>query len=54
VAVGFDAATAREVASRTRFLAELDWLADPFNRNADAVHVTGSAIVTGPRGTVLH
>jgi 8-oxo-dGTP pyrophosphatase MutT (NUDIX family) len=50
----FDAATAREVASRARFLAELDRLADPFSRDADPVHVTGSAIVTGPRGTVLH
>jgi 8-oxo-dGTP pyrophosphatase MutT (NUDIX family) len=50
----FDAATAREVASRTRFLAELDRLADPFSRDADPVHVTGSAIVTGSRGTVLH
>jgi 8-oxo-dGTP pyrophosphatase MutT (NUDIX family) len=52
--VAFDAATTREVASRTRFLAELDRLADPFSRDADPVHVTGSAIVTGPRGTVLH
>ncbi len=50
----FDAATAREVASRARFLAELDRLTDPFSREADPVHVTGSAIVTGPRGTVLH
>jgi 8-oxo-dGTP pyrophosphatase MutT (NUDIX family) len=51
---GFDAATEREVASRARFLAELDRLADPFSREADPVHVTGSAIVTGRRGTVLH
>jgi 8-oxo-dGTP pyrophosphatase MutT (NUDIX family) len=50
----FDAATPREVASRERFLAELDRLADPFDRHADLVHVTGSAIVSGPRGTVLH
>jgi len=50
----FDAATAREVASRARFLAELERLADPFGRDADPVHITGSAIVTGPRGTVLH
>jgi 8-oxo-dGTP pyrophosphatase MutT (NUDIX family) len=52
--VGFDAITDREIASQARFLAELDRLADPFDRNADPVHVTGSAIVTGPRGTVLH
>jgi 8-oxo-dGTP pyrophosphatase MutT (NUDIX family) len=51
---GFDAVTAREVASRARFLAELDRLADPLSRDSDPVHVTGSAIVTGPRGTVLH
>lgn len=51
---GFDAATPREVSSRARFLAELDRLPDPFDRQADPVHVTGSAIVVGPRGTVLH
>ena len=51
---GFDASTPREVSSRTRFLAELDRLADPFDRHGDPVHVTGSAIVVGLRGTVLH
>jgi 8-oxo-dGTP pyrophosphatase MutT (NUDIX family) len=51
---GFDAATPREVSSRTRFLAELDRLADPFDRDAGPVHVTASAIVLGARGTVLH
>jgi 8-oxo-dGTP pyrophosphatase MutT (NUDIX family) len=50
----FDAVTARETASRAWFLAELDRLADPFSRDADPVHVTGSAIVAGRRGTVLH
>jgi 8-oxo-dGTP pyrophosphatase MutT (NUDIX family) len=50
----FEAVTAREVASRDRFLLELDRLARPFDRNADPVHVTGSAIVAGPRGVVLH
>jgi 8-oxo-dGTP pyrophosphatase MutT (NUDIX family) len=50
----FDAVTAREIASRARFLAELDRLADPFSRDGDPVHVTGSAIVAGSRGTVLH
>ena len=50
----FDAATEREIASRARFLAELDRLADPFSRDDDPVHVTGSAIVAGRRGTVLH
>ncbi len=50
----FAAATQREKISRERFLAELGRLADPFSRDADPVHVTGSAIVSGPRGTVLH
>ncbi len=50
----FDAATPREISSRARFLAELGRLPDPFDRDADPVHVTGSAIVVGPRGTVLH
>ncbi len=50
----FDARSNREVASRRRFLLELDRLAAPFDRAADPVHVTGSAIVAGSRGTVLH
>lgn len=33
---------------------ELDRLENPFDRNADPVHVTASAVVVGPRGTVLH
>lgn len=32
----------------------LSRLERPFDREADAVHVTGSAIITGSRGTVLH
>lgn len=35
------------------FLAHYDVLADPMDRELDAIHVTGSAIVTGPRGVVL-
>jgi 8-oxo-dGTP pyrophosphatase MutT (NUDIX family) len=50
----FDVRTDRERESQRRFLAELDRLADPFSEDADPVHVTGSAIVVGPRGTVLH
>lgn len=54
-AVGaFDPADERAAASRARILADLDRLADPFDRFADPVHVTGSAVVVGPRGTVLH
>ena len=51
---GFDARTSRAQESRRRFLAELDRLADPFSEEADPVHVTGSAIIVGSRGTVLH
>ncbi len=34
-------------------LAEFDRLTDPFDEYGDLVHVTGSAIVVGPRGVVL-
>lgn len=44
---------ADEARSIERTLAELDRLADPFSEDADPVHVTGSAIVVGPRGVVL-
>jgi 8-oxo-dGTP pyrophosphatase MutT (NUDIX family) len=46
--------SAREIASKARFLAELDHLDDPYDEHADPVHVTASAIVVGSRGTVLH
>ena len=36
-----------------RFLAEFDRLVDPLDQSLDPVHVTGSAIVVGPRGVVL-
>ena len=45
---------ARERDARSRFLAELDRLPRPLDRDADAVHVTASAVVVGRRGTVLH
>jgi 8-oxo-dGTP pyrophosphatase MutT (NUDIX family) len=35
------------------FLTRFDSLAAPFDQDADPVHVTGSAIVVGPRGVVL-
>jgi 8-oxo-dGTP pyrophosphatase MutT (NUDIX family) len=44
----------REHRSRLRLLAALDRLRDPFARLAGPTHVTGSAIVTGARGIVLH
>lgn len=50
----FDAITPREIASRSRILLELDRLDDPFDRDLDPVHITGSAIVVGSRGVVLH
>lgn len=50
----FDAQTPRERESQERFLAELDRLPHPFDEHADPVHVTGSAIVAGPRGVLLH
>jgi len=44
---------AAERSSIERTLAELDRLVDPFDQELDPVHVTGSAIVVGPRGVVL-
>lgn len=44
----------RERESRARFLDLFDGLVDPFSETADPVHVTGSAIVIGPRGVLLH
>lgn len=45
---------ARERRSRLTVLAMMDRLARPLDRNADSVHVTGSAVVVGPRGVLLH
>lgn len=44
----------REAESIDRIVAELDRLEKPFDEDADPVHMTGSAIVLGPRGVVLH
>ncbi|HEX3796152.1 MAG TPA: NUDIX domain-containing protein [Acidimicrobiales bacterium] len=44
----------RELESQARILTELGRLADPCNEQADLTHFTASAIVVGPRGTVLH
>lgn len=43
----------RERESIERFIGALDALENPLDQNADPVHVTGSAIVVGPRGVVL-
>lgn len=44
----------REAVSLSRFLQELERLDHPFDEVADPIHVTGSAIVVGVRGVVLH
>ena len=44
----------REHASAIAILRGLDELPRPFDEHAQATHVTGSAIVVGARGTVLH
>lgn len=49
-----DPADAREARAKDAFMRELDRLGDPFDREADPVHVTASALVVGRRGTVLH
>ena len=51
---GLVAVDAREEASLRRFFHELDRLPSPFDRDADPVHVTASALVVGPRGVILH
>ena len=43
----------REAASLARIGVELGHLDTPFDEHADLVHVTGSAIVVGPRGVLL-
>jgi 8-oxo-dGTP pyrophosphatase MutT (NUDIX family) len=42
-----------ERASIAEFVARYDGLADPFDQRRDPIHVTGSAIVVGPRGVIL-
>jgi 8-oxo-dGTP pyrophosphatase MutT (NUDIX family) len=44
----------READAKQRILFELDRLDSPFDEEADPIHVTGSAVVVGPRGTILH
>ncbi len=44
----------REAAAKERFLVELDRLGRPWDETDDPVHVTASAVVAGPRGTLLH
>lgn len=44
----------RERASLARMRTELQRLDRPFDEDADPVHVTGSAVVIGRRGVLLH
>jgi 8-oxo-dGTP pyrophosphatase MutT (NUDIX family) len=48
------AADARERDARAHILDCLDRLLRPFDEEADPLHLTGSAVLVGPRGTVLH
>ncbi len=44
----------REAEARRQVLGALDTLERPFDRDADPTHVTGSGIVVGGRGVLLH
>jgi len=44
----------REARSRDRILVALGRLLRPFDQDADLTHVTGSALIVGRRGIVLH
>ena len=44
----------REARSRHRYLVALGRLPEPLDREADATHVTGSAVVLGAQGVLLH
>jgi hypothetical protein len=43
----------REQASIERFVEAFDQLSDPLSQESDPIHVTGSALVVGPRGVIL-
>jgi 8-oxo-dGTP pyrophosphatase MutT (NUDIX family) len=49
-----DPGDGREAEARERILTALGELPAPFDLDADPTHITGSAIVVGRRGTVLH
>jgi 8-oxo-dGTP pyrophosphatase MutT (NUDIX family) len=44
----------REARAQARIVADLERLERPFDEQAGPEHVTASAVVVGPRGTVLH
>jgi 8-oxo-dGTP pyrophosphatase MutT (NUDIX family) len=43
----------REQVSVRRFVEAFDQLSDPLSQESDLIHVTGSALVVGPRGVIL-
>lgn len=43
-----------EAEAKARMVAELQRLERPCDEDADPVHVTASAVIVGPRGTLLH
>jgi 8-oxo-dGTP pyrophosphatase MutT (NUDIX family) len=43
----------RERQSLSAFVAAFDQLDEPFSQESNSIHVTGSALVVGPRGVVL-
>lgn len=44
----------REAGAAELFLEEVARLPQPFDEHADPVHITGSALIVGPRGVILH
>jgi 8-oxo-dGTP pyrophosphatase MutT (NUDIX family) len=51
---GHQTSDEREAQAKDRSLLEIRRLVAPFDEAADPVHVTASAVLVGPRGTVLH
>ena len=44
----------REARARDRILVAMGRLPQPFDQQADPTHITGSALILGPRGVLLH
>jgi len=54
VVEGFEPESLGAEASKERFLSLLEEIPEPFSREADPRHVTGSAVVLSPAGVLLH
>lgn len=52
--VAWEPADAMEAAAKAECLAAFDELTDPFDRDSDLTHVTGSAIIVSQKGVLLH